>query len=290
MFRAPASFVVVTIVVGVASLAGCGRSTPAPIPKPAPPSSPPVTPSAAVATTPAAKAAPSAEPYVFAPASPDGIGKFYFGREIAQVMGHEAADWLDRSERTQEERTDLLIDLLDLAPDAVVADIGAGSGTLTFPIARHLPRGRVVAVDIQPEMLTLIADRADAANIENIELILGAIDDARLAPSSVDLVLFVDAYHEFSHPKEMLESIVRGLRPGGRVVQVEYRANDPEVPIKPLHTMTEAQSRRELEAAGLRWIRTRGDLPRQHVLIFEKPASMPVTGIEPALPVRGNGF
>lgn len=267
-------------------LAACARHDAAPT-VPASHGAPPVSSQSSDATS--ARPAPNVDPYTYAAPSRDGIGKFYFGREIAQVMGHQAADWLDRPERSEEERTDLLLDLLELAPDAVVADIGAGSGTLTFPIAARVPRGRVVAVDIQPEMLALITERAESQHTANVEPLLGAIDDTRLPADSVDAVLLVDAYHEFSHPKEMLDSIVRGLRPGGRVYQVEYRANDPAVPIKPLHTMTVEQARRELEAAGLAWRATIESLPRQHVIVFEKP-SMPVTGIEPALPVRGNGF
>jgi ubiquinone/menaquinone biosynthesis C-methylase UbiE len=242
-----------------ALLAGCdgARTTP-----PAPPAA---TETTAVAPPPAAPS-----PYVFGEATEDGIGKWYFGREIAQVMGHQAAAWLDRPERRDEERTDILIELLGLAPNAVVADIGAGSGTLSIPIAQRIPAGRVYAVDIQQEMLDLVRERTAALGVTNVAPILGTIEDARLPADSVDVVLLVDAYHEFSHPKEMLDSIHRALHVGGRFVLVEYRANDPRVPIKPLHTMTEAQARREVEASGFRWERTEPALPRQAVMIFRK--------------------
>ena len=240
-----------------ASFTGCSERGAAPVPAP-------------TAAGPAARPA-RGDPYTVGPASPDGIGRFYHGREIAQVMGHEGAPWLDRPERSSEERTDLLIDLLDLAPDAAVADIGAGSGTLTFPIAARVPRGRVYAVDIQPEMLALIEARAAREELGNVVTVLGAIDDTNLPPGAIDLILLVDSYHEFSHPDEMLRSMLAALKPGGRLVQVEYRGEDPAVPIKPLHKMTEAQARLEVEAAGFRWRATLGDLPRQHVLVFEKP-------------------
>ncbi len=222
--------------------------------------------------TPAAPPSPPPAPasYDLAEASADGIGKFYMGREIAQVMGHQAAAWLDRPERVDEERTDLLVQLLELNDTAVVADIGAGTGALSFPIAQRIPNGRVYAVDIQPEMLDLLRERAASMHVTNVEPVLGAIDDTRLPADSVDLVLLVDAYHEFSHPREMLDSIRRALHVGGRFVLVEYRANDPAVPIKPLHTMTEEQARREVEASGLRWERTDPSLPRQRVMTFRK--------------------
>ena len=209
--------------------------------------------------------------------SPDGIGKVYMGREISQVMGHLGAQWLERPERQQEERTDLLIQMLELNPDDVVADIGAGSGYFTIPIAKKVPKGKVLAVDIQPEMLEILKQRAADTNIENISPVLGTITNPNLPESSVDLVLMVDAYHEFSHPREMMDAMITGLEPGGRVVLVEFRAEDPTVMIKPLHKMTEKQVRREMEAVGLKWITTKSDLPRQHVLIFQKPEAQKAT-------------
>ncbi len=205
-------------------------------------------------------------------ATRDGIGRTYFGREIAQVMGHPAIYWLERGTREAEERTDLLMQLLDVHDGDDVADIGAGSGYFTLPLARAVaPSGNVFAVDIQPEMIDFLAARARTENVDNIKPILGKIDDVCLPPSSVDLVLLVDAYHEFDHPWEMMRSIARALRPGGRVALVEYRAEDPDVPIKPLHKMSQAQARIELEAAGFIFERNDSTLPIQHLLWFRKP-------------------
>jgi FkbM family methyltransferase len=203
--------------------------------------------------------------------SPDGIGKFHMGREIAKVMGHEGIDWLERDSREDEEASSRAAAALGLKPDDVVADIGAGSGFHTFRIAPMVPKGRVVAVDIQPEMLTCLETRAKELGHPNVETHLGAIDGVRLPSDSIDLALMVDAYHEFSHPPEMLQSLMQALRPAGRVVVLEYRAEDPQVPIKPLHKMSEDQIRKELEAAGFIWKTTHAFLPWQHMVVFEKP-------------------
>jgi SAM-dependent methyltransferase len=211
--------------------------------------------------------------YTYRNPSPDGTGKFYLGREISRVMGHTGADWLERGTREREEAPDTLVEWLPLERGDVVADIGAGTGYFAFRISPRVPEGRVLAVDIQPEMLEIISQRKAARGIDNIAPVLGAVDDTRLPAGAVDLVLMVDAYHEFSHPREMMASIVRGLRPGGRVVLVEYRAEDPDVPIKPLHKMTQKQARAEMSAAGLLWVETLDFLPRQHVMVFAKPRS-----------------
>jgi SAM-dependent methyltransferase len=211
-----------------------------------------------------------ADGYVFRPGSPDGIGKFYMGREIAHVMGHLGAGWLERDSRTAEERTDLLIDNLPLDGDDVVADLGAGTGYFTLPMAARVPQGRVLAVDIQPEMLEIIRARVTAAGIGNVETVLATETDPRLPPASVDLVLLVDAYHEFSHPREILQQVAAALRPGGKVILIEYRGEDPEVPIKALHKMTQVQARREFAAAGLQWIEIRDILPQQHFMVFAR--------------------
>ncbi len=227
-----------------------------------------------LAVSAAADPAPGApSPYTTGKASRDGIGRFYMGREISHVMGHRGAAWLERASRQREERTDLLLEKLPLEPDHVVADLGAGTGYFSLPIAQKLPRGRVLAVDLQPEMLRKVRAAAALAGVENIETVQASETDPRLPPAGVDLVLIVDAYHEFSHPREVMQGVVAGLRPGGRVYLVEYRAEDPSVPIKPLHKMSEAQARRELEAVGLRWVETQSYLPQQHVLVFEKPAA-----------------
>ena len=218
---------------------------------------------------------PVAEPqpvYETRPATRDGIGKFYMGREIAQVMGHQGAPWLERAEREEEERPQKLVELMALRPTDVVADIGAGTGYFSFRIAPKVPQGRVLAVDIQQEMLDLLRDAAAKRGVKNVEPVLGKVDDPNLPAGQVDVALMVDAYHEFDHPREMMEGIVKGLKPGGRVVLVEYRGEDPEVPIKPLHKMTEAQAKKEMAAVGLRHLKTHPDLPRQHVMVFQKPA------------------
>ena len=201
-------------------------------------------------------------------ASRDGIGKFYLGREISHVMGHLGAAWLERGSREQEERTDLLLDFLAGLKPGAVADIGAGTGYFSLPLAQRLPDARVLAVDIQPEMLRILEGRAQRQSLSNVELIQGRVDDPGLPAGTVDLVFIVDAYHEFSHPREMMLGIVAGLAPGGRVVLVEYRGEDRTIPIKPLHKMTEAQVIREMEAVGLNWQKTARFLPQQHVLVF----------------------
>ena len=211
------------------------------------------------------------ERYVAAPASADGIGKRYLGREIAAVMGWQGAAWLEREEREREERTDLLLRALDLKPGMVVADIGAGTGYLSRRIAPAVaPSGKVLAVDVQPEMVGMLHALARQEGLTNIQPSLGAENDVKLASDSVDLAIMVDVYHELAFPYEVLGSIVRALRPGGRVVFVEYREEDPRVPIKPLHKMSEAQVRREAEVHPLVWERTVNGLPWQHVVVFRK--------------------
>ncbi|MEM1186904.1 MAG: methyltransferase domain-containing protein [Pseudomonadota bacterium] len=219
---------------------------------------------------------PSAEAgefYSYGPGSRDGIGKWYMGREISHVMGHLGAGWLERPARERQERTDLLISRLPLDVDSVVADIGAGTGYFSFPVARRVPDGLVYAVDIQKEMLAFIDARRQETGIANVQSVLGDIRDPGLPEGALDLAFIVDAYHEFSHPREMGEALVRSLKPGGRLILIEYRAEDRSVPIKPLHKMSEDQARREMLALGLEWEATQDYLPQQHVLIFRKPAS-----------------
>jgi len=204
---------------------------------------------------------------------PDGSGKFYMGREIAQVMGHLAAGWLDRPEREAEEQPAKLMEALKLKPGMVVADVGAGSGYFTFRLAERVGEtGKVLAVDIQPEMLEIIRKRAAERGFKNVRLVRGTISDPKLPANSVDLILMVDVYHEFSHPWEMTEAMVRSLKPGGKLVFVEYRMEDPSVPIKLVHKMTEAQVRKEMSVHPLRWVDTLPVLPRQHIITFEKVA------------------
>jgi ubiquinone/menaquinone biosynthesis C-methylase UbiE len=187
-------------------------------------------------------------------------------------MGHRGARWLERQSREREERPQRVIEAMALAADAEVADIGAGTGYFTVRLAERVPEGRVFAVDIQPEMLDRLRRRLARDGIGNVELVLGREDDPRLPSNSLDAALLVDAYHELAYPREMMQGIVAALRPAGRVFLIEYRGEDPRVPIKPLHKMTEAQARREMRAVGLRHVATLDVLPIQHILIFEKPA------------------
>jgi SAM-dependent methyltransferase len=230
----------------------------------------PVTPAASQALT---STVATDTAYVYRAGSPDGIGKFYMGREISHVMGHLGAGWLERPTREREERTDLFVERLPLQPNYVVADIGAGTGYFSFRIAPRVPGGRVLAVDIQPEMLDIVTQRRRELGIGNVEPVLGTITDPGLAPGSVDLIFLVDAYHEFSHPREMGGAMFRALKPGGTLVLLEYRGEDPLVPIKELHKMSEAQVRLEMGSHGFRWVRTESFLPQQHFLVFQKPAS-----------------
>lgn len=216
--------------------------------------------------------APAPEPvYARGTKTRDGTGKYYMGREISQVMGHQGIDWLERDSREEEEAPSKAIAALGLKPTDVIADIGAGSGYYTFRIAPLVPKGKVVAVDIQQEMLDFLEAREKKLGLANVEAHLGAVDDVQLPPDSIDAALLVDAYHEFSHPREMMQSLYKALRPGGRIILLEFRGEDPDVPIKPLHKMTEAQARKEMEVVGLTWKATHDFLPRQHFMIFVKP-------------------
>lgn len=217
-------------------------------------------------------AADDAGRYTEKTASRDGIGKVYMGREISHVMGHRGAGWLERPTRERQERTDLLIERLPLSPGDVVADIGAGTGYFSIPIAKRVPQGRVLAVDIQQEMLDIIERRQRNGAPANIETVLGTISDPNLPASTVDLILLVDAYHEFSHPHEMGTAMADALKPGGKLILVEYRAEDSAVPIKPLHKMSERQAIDEMRAIGLQHLRTEDFLPQQHFMVFEKSA------------------
>jgi ubiquinone/menaquinone biosynthesis C-methylase UbiE len=191
------------------------------------------------------------------------------GRQFALPMSAAGAAWLDRDERQREENTELALRLIEVRRGSVVADIGAGSGYYSTRLARLVgPEGRVYANDIQPAMLDIIRDRIARERIPNIELILGTPTDPRLPPAAVDLALMVDVYHEFSAPQVMLRRIRESLKPGGRLVLLEYRGEDPSVPILPLHKMTVAQARTEVEAEGFALTTVKEDLPWQHVLIF----------------------
>ena len=204
-------------------------------------------------------------------ASADGIGKSYMGREIAGVMGWQAAGWLERPERQQEERPDLLLADLKLKPGMVVADIGAGSGYHTRRMAEVVGKtGKVYAVDVQPQMVQMLSAFAREERYSNVKPILSTVDDVKLPLASVDLAIMVDVYHELEFPFEMMRSIVKSLKPGGVVAFVEYRAEDSRVPIKALHKMSEVQIKREAALHALEWVRTSDALPWQHIVVFRK--------------------
>jgi SAM-dependent methyltransferase len=202
---------------------------------------------------------------------PDGIGRFYLGREIAQVMGYEGASWLERPERIAEDKPDRVVEEMNVKPTDAVADVGAGTGYFSFRIAPRVTQGKVLAVDLQPEMLAAINARIQQRNVPNVIPVRSTATDVNLPERSIDVVLMVDVYHEFGSPFEMMRSIVKALKPGGRVVQIEYRGEDPAVPIKRLHKMTVEQCRKEMAVVGLVWKETKTFLPQQHFIVFETP-------------------
>jgi len=205
--------------------------------------------------------------------SGNGIGKVYMGREIANVMSHRRMSRLDRPGRERDERTDLLVAALPVEADDAVADIGAGTGYFSFRVAERVPNGVVYAVDIQQEMLDEIERRKRERGVDNVETLLGRVDDPVLGEQSVDLIFIVDAYHEFSHPREMGEAIYKSLKPGGYLIVVEDRAEDIARSSGALHNMMEAQARKEITALGFTWVRTESFLPQQHFLVFQRPTS-----------------
>jgi len=193
------------------------------------------------------------------------------GRPIAQVMGVGGADWLERSEREMEEAPDVALDALHIRRGSTVADIGAGVGYLTWRLAERVgPQGKVYANDIQAGMLKRLRANMAARHITNVETVLGAEDDPKLPAEKIDLALLVDVYHEFSKPQEMLRKIRQSLTPDGRLVLLEYRKEDPNVPIRPEHKMSIAGVKAEVEPEGFRLEETLDVLPRQHILIFKK--------------------
>jgi SAM-dependent methyltransferase len=199
---------------------------------------------------------------------PYGTGKWYMDREIAHVMGFHGMEWLERPEREKEEKTLKLINNLDLQPTDVVADIGAGSGYHVFRMAPQLAKGKVYGVDIQQEMLDVMSARIEESGATNVELVKGAEKTANLHPNSVDKILMVDVYHEFSFPREMLESMREALKPGGAIYLIEYRREDDWVPIKTVHKMTEKQAVKEFESSGFVLDTNIGNLPWQHCMVF----------------------
>jgi ubiquinone/menaquinone biosynthesis C-methylase UbiE len=192
------------------------------------------------------------------------------GRPYAGVMSANGAPWLTRPEREEEEHPDQALDDIGIAKGSTVADIGAGSGAITWRLAKRVgPAGKVYANDIQERMLELLRQNMAQRKINNVETVLGAVDDPKLPPASVDLELMIDVYHEFSHPQEMLRHLRESLKPDGRMVLLEYRGEDPAIPIRPEHKMTVAMVKAEVEPEGFHLDKTIEDLPRQHILIFK---------------------
>lgn len=218
----------------------------------------------------ATAAPPTDGSYSYKQPSSDGIGKVYYGREIANVMGYQGANWLARPSRRSEERSDMAVDALMLERDDVVADIGAGLGYISFQLAKWVDQGKVIAVDVQPEMLALLEAERDRYNVQNVETVLGTESDPNLPAESIDMAVMFDAYHEFAYPKEMMIGIAKALRPEGQVVLAEYRAENPLVLIKKHHKMTQKQVKKEMQAVGLKWLKTDDRLPQQYLMFFGK--------------------
>ncbi len=208
--------------------------------------------------------------YIFKEGDFNGIGKWYMGREIAYVMGYQGIGWLERSEREKEENVSKLIKNMRIKPNDVIADIGAGSGYHAFRMASLAPNGLVYAVDIQTEMLMAIENKKTFSKISNIETILGTEKSVEIPINSVDKILMVDVYHEFSFPLEMIASMKSALKSNGQLFLIEYRAEDPLVPIKTIHKMSENQAVKEMKAAGFKLLKNIENLPWQHCMVFVK--------------------
>lgn len=210
------------------------------------------------------------ERYSFKNGDPNGIGKWYLGREIAYVMGYQGMSWLERPEREEEERTSLLLKNMNLKTNEVIADIGAGSGYHVFKMAPKVQPGKVYAVDIQQEMLDAMKAKINQHSIKNVVLVKGSEQSVNLPANSIDKVLMVDVYHEFSFPFEIIMSVRTALKSNGKIYLIEYRGEDPRVPIKAVHKMTEAQAIKEMKAAGFYLKENIDNLPWQHCMVFVK--------------------
>jgi ubiquinone/menaquinone biosynthesis C-methylase UbiE len=203
---------------------------------------------------------------------PNGINKWYLGREIAHFMGPGGIPWLDRPEREDEEQPAKVIDAMELKGGEVIADLGAGSGYFTFRLAPRVGEaGKVLAVEIQDEMIAELKKRIEKNKVANVETVKCTDRDPKLPEGGVDIVLMVDVYHEIAFPYEVMTAIRKALKPGGRMVFVEYRKEDPKVPIKEVHKMSEEQLKKEMAVVGLEHVKTVGTLPRQHIAIFARP-------------------
>ena len=211
------------------------------------------------------------ERYTLKAGDPNGISKWYMGRQIAQVMSHYGIGWLEREEREQEENTTQLLKNLAVQPGMSIADIGAGSGYHSTLLSKMVGNGKVYAVDVEPEMIAYLNDRIKREGKKNIIPVLGTEKKVSLPANSMDMMLLVDVYHEFSYPYEMALSMLEALKPGGKLVLVEFRAEDPNVPIKAIHKMSQQQAVKEFKAAGFSFEKNISNLPWQHCLIFRKP-------------------
>jgi FkbM family methyltransferase len=211
------------------------------------------------------------ERYTLKSGDPNGINKWYMGRQIAQVMSHFGIGWLEREEREQEEKTAQLMKNLAVQPGQVIADIGAGSGYHSSLLSKMVGNGKVYAVDVEPEMIAFLNERIRREGKKNIIPVLSTEKTVSLPANSMDMMLLVDVYHEFSFPYEMAISMLEALKPGGKLVLVEFRAEDPNVPIKTIHKMSQQQAVKEFKAAGFTFEKNISNLPWQHCLIFRKP-------------------
>ena len=211
------------------------------------------------------------ERYTVKPGDPNGINKWYMGRQIAHVMSHFGIEWLERKEREMEENTSQLLKNLAIQPGTVIADIGAGSGYHSTLLSKMVGSGKVYAVDVEKEMITYLKNRIKLEGYKNIIPVLSTEQKVSLPANSIDVMLLVDVYHEFSFPYEMTLSMLEALKPGGKLVLVEFRAEDPNVPIKTIHKMSQQQAVKEFKASGFSFEKNIGNLPWQHCLIFRKP-------------------
>ena len=211
------------------------------------------------------------ERYTVKPGDPNGINKWYMGRQIAHVMSHFGIEWLERKEREMEENTLQLLKNLAVQPGTAIADIGAGSGYHSTLLSKMVGTGKVYAVDVEPEMIAYLKNRIKLEGYKNIIPVLSTEQKVSLPANSIDIMLLVDVYHEFSFPYEMTLSMLEALKPSGKLVLVEFRAEDPNVPIKTIHKMSERQAVKEFKASGFLFEKNIGNLPWQHCLIFRKP-------------------